>query len=265
MKREKRNWCKCGCREFASPGKMFIHGHHTAKNPHRNIRKLCECGCGGYAKIRRRFISGHFRHTADTIAKFSADRLGKTNGRTGNKHPMFGRNHTPEAKAKISIAVSGENHPWYGRKHSEETKAKMSKAKKGKKASLKVKANMSKAQKEQWRNPEFVAKVKAGLEIRPTKPEIGLMEILDDLFPNEWRYVGDLSFMIDGKNPDFLNINGQKKLIELFGDYWHKGQDPQDRINIFKPFGFDTLVVWEHELSDTRVLNKKLEDFNLRG
>lgn len=56
----------------------------------------------------------------------------------------------------------------------------------------------------------------------------------------------------------------KKKLIELFGDYWHKGEDPQDRINIFKKFGYDTLVIWESELKDINKVKNKVIKFNKR-
>jgi hypothetical protein len=80
----------------------------------------------------------------------------------GEKHPMYGKHHTEEArqkmskglkgkkltkehiahitiatrnmtqetKNKMSIAKSGEKHPMYGKHHSNEAKQKMSKAKK---------------------------------------------------------------------------------------------------------------------------------------
>ena len=41
------------------------------------------------------------------------------------------------------------------------------------------------------------------------------------------------------------------KLIELYGDYWHRGQDPQDRIDLFKDAGYECLVIWEHELNES--------------
>ena len=63
-------------------------------------------------------------------------------------------------------------------------------------------------------------------------------------------------------NPDFININGEKKVIELFGEHWHdteeKGQE--NRINKFKQFGFDCIVIWGKELKDKNwehnILNK---------
>ncbi len=64
------------------------------------------------------------------------------------------------------------------------------------------------------------------------------------------------------KIPDFVNINGKKKVIEVFGDYHHRGQDPQYRINEFKSFGWDTLVVWEHELKNMAELKETLTNFH---
>lgn len=84
---------------------------------------------------------------------------------------------------------------------------------------------------------------------------------LDQLFPGDWKFVGDGQLIIAGKCPDFVNVNGQKKIIELFGDYWHKGQNPKARIAVFKPFGYKTLVVWEHELRNVGKLRRRLIRF----
>jgi len=119
---------------------------------------------------------------------------------------------------------------------------------------------------ELWKNPEWRKKrIKSVLKashIRPTKPEAELNSLLRHLFPNEYKYVGNGEVIIGGKNPDFINCNGQKKIIEMWGDYWHKGEDPQDRINVFKPFGYFTLIVWEHELKNIETLTQKLLKFN---
>ena len=93
------------------------------------------------------------------------------------------------------------------------------------------------------------------------KPEGKLLQILDSLYPNEWRFVGNGEVIIAGKCPDFININGQKKCIELFGDHWHKDDNPQDRIDVFTPYGYKTLVVWEKELKDVDHLKETLGNF----
>ena len=60
----------------------------------------------------------------------------------------------------------------------------------------------------------------------------------------------------------FEDFHGQKKIIELFGDYWHKDEDPSKRINIFAKYGYSTLVVWEKELADSNSLIERLREFH---
>lgn len=102
------------------------------------------------------------------------------------------------------------------------------------------------------------------------KSEVKLQEIIDKLFPNEYKYVGDQQFVLDGRCPDFVNINGQKKIIELFGDYWHgeertgvsNERHEQERVERFAQFGFQTLVIWEHELKDVDLIVEKIVNFH---
>ncbi len=108
---------------------------------------------------------------------------------------------------------------------------------------------------------ERIKKQRLACNIRPTKPETTLQRLLDSKFPGDWKYVGDGSFIIAGKNPDFININGKKLIVELFGDYWHQGEDPADRIAVFTPYGFRTLVVWEHELKNLLAVGSKISRF----
>jgi len=119
-----------------------------------------------------------------------------------------------------------------------------------------------------WADPVWAAatiqSVLKASHIKPNKKEVRLEKLLDRLLPADYKYVGHGEMVIGGKCPDFININGQKKIIELFGDYWHKGQDPQDRINIFKKYGYDTLVIWEHELEDESAVSKKILCFEKR-
>ncbi len=121
---------------------------------------------------------------------------------------------------------------------------------------------MSDRMKKLWKTEEFQKKMAKSTWIRPTKPEKYIINVLNKLFPNEYKYVGDFQFFLGGKNPDFMNINGQKKLIEMFGDYWHKDENPKHRIDHFKRYGFDTLVIWQKELKNERVLIDTLKNFH---
>jgi G:T-mismatch repair DNA endonuclease (very short patch repair protein) len=122
-------------------------------------------------------------------------------------------------------------------------------------------------------NPEkrIKASMKA-LHIRPNKPERKLGNLLQQLLPNEYKFVGDGSFMIERKCPDFVNVNGKKKIIELFGRVFHNPKKAffeipyerteQGRIELFKKYGFDTLIVWDFELDNVSMLSEKLMEFH---
>lgn len=123
---------------------------------------------------------------------------------------------------------------------------------------------ISNSSKKRWNNKEFVKKWAKAKNIKPNKSEIELLNILNRLFPNEYKYCGDFNIIIGGKCPDFINCNGKKKLIELYGDYWHKDEkndDGKSRIDYFKQYGYDTLIIWEHELEDKTLIDK-LEGFH---
>ena len=113
---------------------------------------------------------------------------------------------------------------------------------------------------------EFAKKVFGANQLKPNDQELFLENILEENYL-PYKYVGDGQFILGGKCPDFLNINGQKKLIELFGKYWHNPkyfpnvQSPQDRIDYFAEYGFKTLIVWEQELKDKTSLKEKLVSF----
>lgn len=70
-------------------------------------------------------------------------------------------------------------------------------------------------------------------------------------FFNKWnlpfKYVGDGSFKIDGKCPDFINEE-KKLIIEFFGELWHENLDEQTKINFFKSNGWNCLVIWGKEI-----------------
>lgn len=124
---------------------------------------------------------------------------------------------------------------------------------------------MSEIKKKQWREPSFVEKMLSSFSIRPTKLEIQFKEFLARILPDEYRYVGDGQLILGRKIPDFLNINGKKKLIELYGNYWHRNDDPQERIDYFKKYGFDTLITYEHELKDQQTLAERIISFTFNS
>ena len=103
---------------------------------------------------------------------------------------------------------------------------------------------------------------KAALEYRrPTGAEQKMINLLGDVCPNEYKYSGNGIVKIGTLYPDFININGKKKVIEVFGNHWHRGENPQDKISQYKEYGFDCLVIWESELKDDD-LTQRIKIFN---
>jgi len=186
--------------------------------------------------------------------------------------------HSEETKKKIGKSMEGKNKgTWeelYGvegaRKRRENHKGMT-----GKHHSEKAKRKIGKSRRKLWQNPEYREKqlkaIFAGYDLRPTKPERRLRNRLNHLFPNEYKYVGDGTFWIGCKNPDFININGQKKVIEMFGNYWHSKKvtgvsikkHENCRVRHFAKYGFRTLIVWECELrrENRERLKEKLINF----
>lgn len=111
-----------------------------------------------------------------------------------------------------------------------------------------------------------------GARVTPNKPERQLDIFLQELLHGEYiiNVTGE-TMILGGKIPDFVNINGQKKVIELFGDWWHsdkkiqltgRGDSEESRKEFFKQLGWDTLVIWEHELKNESLLKEKILEFD---
>ena len=63
-----------------------------------------------------------------------------------------------------------------------------------------------------------------------------------------YKFVGNAQFIIQGKCPDFIHTEGKKKIIELFGERWHKPEEEATRIEFFARAGYQVLIVWQKEL-----------------
>ena len=160
------------------------------------------------------------------------------------------------------VFINGHNKAMQGKKHTDKSKYKNKIAHLGKKATIKAKENMS------------IAQIKRMLkQNKISKPEKELISLLDNNLSKEYQYVGNGQIIIGKFCPDFININGQKKIIELFGCYWHKCKKckfgnkkilPKDigRLETYKKYGYKTLIIWEHELKDIKRVIIKLKKFN---
>ena len=95
----------------------------------------------------------------------------------------------------------------------------------------------------------------------PNKDELKLNKILKTNWPKEWKFVGDGKVWIQGKNPDFININGKKLIIELFGNRWHEEKEADERKKIFAKYGYQTFILWDYELKNKKKTTQMLENF----
>lgn len=130
-----------------------------------------------------------------------------------------------------------------------------------KKATEETKNIIRKVSTEQWKNPEYIKKQIKARKVSQNKTEKKLENILQNILGNKYLFVGDGKFILAGKCPDFLNKD-DNKIIELYGNYWHRNDNPSDRIELFRKEGYETLVIWENELKDIKFLEEKIVNFD---
>lgn len=123
-------------------------------------------------------------------------------------------------------------------------------------------------QTENWKDEIYRKMISSAVGIgsnkRPNRMELKLIEILNRNFPNEWKYTGDLKFWIEHKNPDFVNCNGKKLIIEFDGIYWHQNNKDRDgkRNELYTKYGYRILSVNEDDLRDEKSLTEKIKVFS---
>ena len=119
-----------------------------------------------------------------------------------------------------------------------------------------------------WRTPGFKDKkeriLNAAQHSRPNKSEILLVNLANIACPNEYQYTGDGTIIVDGLSPDLSNIDGQKKVILMHGDYWHEGENTQFIIDRYAKFGYDCLIIWEHELENRDEVIEKIRKYKIK-
>lgn len=137
--------------------------------------------------------------------------------------------------------------------------------------------NLKKLWKTKWFRDKILLKLLSkemvksrlkGRKLKPNKPERLLGNLLNKILPNEYHFVGNGKVIFHRFNPDFINCNGQKKIIELYGDYWHNLPKSKKlnkrRLIAYRKYGYKTLIIWERELKDLEKVKNKLLVFNCK-
>lgn len=90
---------------------------------------------------------------------------------------------------------------------------------------------------------------------KPTSPEQAIIDITDKYFPQfKYNGRGDLGVTLARMIPDFVNVNGKKQVIEVFGDYHHTvlatnwKKTELGRKMAYNSIGYDCLVLWQSEI-----------------
>ena len=111
-----------------------------------------------------------------------------------------------------------------------------------------------------WDNhPEQVAQCIRRAQQKPNAWEQRLDAFLQAWFPNEWLYNGATAEVVIGRKvPDFININGLKSVVELWGEFYHKGEDPQALVSHYGRYGYTASVIWARELYKPEKLKQRL-------
>jgi len=202
--------------------------------------------------VTRRNLENNPMKNSKIAEKFGKIRKNKT------YEEIYGKERAKEVKERNSIARKGKHYspatefkPGY--KHTKEEK---------KEIGIRFKAL--------WRNPKFIKKVLTARNAKPNKLELRLDRLVQQVTPS-YPYNGDFrqGISIGGRIPDFVSVNGENKCIELFGDYWHTEkvrcyeETEEGRIAHFKKFGWDCLVIWEHELREPEKVIGKIRKFTV--
>lgn len=173
------------------------------------------------------------------------------------------RNRNIEAlntsKAKLRKSISSKKcweNPEYRNRVIEATK-------KGK-DTPEVKLKMSEISKKHWSDPKYVEKILKANNRRPT----GIENKIINLNIKGLKYTGNGMFwrLTEKKrrNPDF-KFTGRNKIIEVFGNYWYKGENINEIIREYKNTGLDCIVFWGNEInSDIEKVEKKIIEFRDR-
>lgn len=284
--------CKCGCGNYPKTKAEYCKGHATRSEEARsNISKV-------------RTGKHHTKETRDKISRSNIGkrmsietRKNMSISKSGINHPLYGKHRSYITRIRISKSncgkkrsfdtcsrisqsrrgmklskehcknlsksLSGRNNPFYGKTHTLKVIDNLSKVHRNKWKEPGYREYRSELMKSYWLDPIFQNRMRVSNR-KPNNAEKQLNKLLQKILPGTYKYVGNYRLFIGGKNPDFISIDGQKKIIELAGEHWHKKSYSKLRGNYFKNYGYKTLVIWCKELkkNNREELINKLYEFD---
>ena len=145
-----------------------------------------------------------------------------------------------------------EHQEWVQKRHSEFMKRKnpMSNSEFRLKIGLKNIERWNKYTSEQ--REKKILELILGGQRKPNSIEQKILQIVSKYFL-PFKFTGYKPYSgLNGYTPDFISTDDSKKIIEVFGDYWHKRKEvvvrDVKRLRIYKEKGFECLILWEQEI-----------------
>jgi LmbE family N-acetylglucosaminyl deacetylase len=187
------------------------------------------------------------------------------NRRLGIKPPTWNKGKTKETDDRIkrngeSISRSATGNPKFSRKGKENAMFGKGDLLKGKKNGMFGKGNLLRGDKNgmfgKKHSKEALRKILEGLKKASKQSPNNLEQMMIRHFERGWlkelgiEFVGNRKFWVGDKNPDFI-VKGTRKLIEIYGNYWHTKEEEKERVKYFEDRGYQCLVLWENEIYDS--------------
>lgn len=194
----------------------------------------------------------------ESLAKMSASQ--KTRFRR-MPTPNKGVPHTKMTKEKISQKLTGHKMHFLDKQKRQEWINRRSEAMKGKPKPPHIQKILAKNRARILADPILREKMSRNalqaLRKRPTSLEKEFMALCGK-HSLPYRYVGNGEIWIGRMNPDFINIDGKKQLVEVLGSYWHNKKETDERIRKYAKYGFECIAIWEDELKDEELVLARL-------
>jgi len=96
---------------------------------------------------------------------------------------------------------------------------------------------------------------------KQNKPELLLTHSFrENNLPIFYTGSGEQQFYISNKRPDW-KVEGQKKVIEYCGTYWHTKEEIEERKELFKIAGYEVFIIWEGDEKNLNELIDKIKEF----